>query len=229
VANETPDPPRDDQPTDCTTGTCPKARNFIIVYGDQGKDQHNVGALFELSAKTHQKEVRANRFPGVPHFVAGQDHLILAHVSSVADVVAQLQVGNVVYLAYFGHSWGFDPSGLLYIGQESGAEFNLGPESMGATPATALPASKFRSDAQIRLFGCRGGYGADSSGAQVAAAVHVPTFAYSNSGGSLFTTDATLGHGQRGVTSADINAKIPATAPNVWLIPINGTPTFRQF
>jgi hypothetical protein len=230
-------------PINCTTTACPEQRNFVIVYGDPGLDGHNLGRLPELAARTHEREVRANTFPGVPRFTAA-DRITTTHISTVSALITQVAVGNVVYLAYFGHSGpirGVGP-GALFIGEGASPGSNLTNRgnSNDASPTT-IPATHFRSDGQVRLFGCRGGFGNDPIAQQMADQLRIPVFAYTNSGGSLFTTDATLGHGGRAVTDADICRRrdasghcveqliVPENAPNVWLIPINGTPTFRQF
>jgi hypothetical protein len=64
---------------------------------------------------------------------------------------------------------------------------------------------------------------------QLADQLRVPVYGYSNPGGSLFTDDAALGKGERAVTSADIAKKLPNKVKDVWLVPINGTPTFKSF
>jgi hypothetical protein len=189
--------------------------------------------MFEIAAHTHEREVRANAFPGVPHFNAA-DHITVAGVSNVTGLISQLNVGNVVYFAYFGHS---GPTrggpGALFIGSAASPGSNLSirgePQD---SPATDIPAPLFRSDGQVRLFGCRGGYGTDPVARQMADQLRIPVHAYTNSGGSLFTTDATLGHGGRSVTQADIDFRFPSSinnSTNVWLVPINGTPTFSSF
>jgi hypothetical protein len=227
--NNRPPAPVGPGPVDCTVIVCPPQRNFIIVYGDPGQDSHDLGRMPELAARTHEREVKANAFPGVPRFTSA-DRMTVAHISTVADLKAKL-VGNISYLAYFGHSWNTDTgSGALFIGDASAPDTNLS-NAPGAnnTAASTLPANKFRSDGQVRLFGCRGGYGSNSIGEQMASQLRIPVYAYDNPGGSLFTTDSTLGHGGRSVTQADINAKIPASPANLWLVPANGTPNFRKF
>jgi hypothetical protein len=222
-------------PTDCTTG-CPLQRNFIIVYGDPGQGGHNAGRLFQLTANTHSREIQANAFPGnIPAFVAGTDIMTVTHISTVAALVSAVGVGNVLYLAYFGHSGpiggqnGPGP-GALFIGETASPGSNLTIRgNANDRPPTDIPANKFRADAQVRLFGCRGGFGPDPIARQMADQLRIPVYGYTNSGGSLFTTDSTLGHGGRAVRQTDINTPPPANATNVWLIPINGSPTFTRF
>jgi hypothetical protein len=183
----------------------------------------------ELAARTHEREVKANKFPGVPKFT-GSDKITVAHISRVADLKAKLTVGNIVYLAYFGHSWNNEGNGVLLIGEASAPDTNL-TNIPGAnnTAVSTLPANMFRSDGQVRLFGCRGGYGTNSIGEQMAFQLRIPVYAYDNPGGSLFTTDSTLGHGKRSVKSSDITASIPNSPASLWLVPANGTPNFRSF
>jgi len=139
--------------------------------------------------------------------------------------------GPVEYLAYFGHSWSSPGVGSwLFIGETASAGSNLSAvRSDTEAPVTDIPKNKFVPGAQIRLFGCRAGYGPASIAAELHNDLGVTVFAYENSGGSLFTQDAALGHGQRAVTRADINLTKFETAAKTWLVPINGIPTFRRF
>ena len=224
-----PTPPGDNQPINCATQRCSPYRNFVIIYGDPGLGRHNLGRQPELAALTHLREVSGSVFPGVPSF-SGNDGVVDGHVSTVSELLQELAVGNVMYFAYFGHSWNRESNGALLINENAVPDGNLtnapGPNN---TPVTALSPGRFRADAQIRLFGCRGGFGSNSIAEQLRAHLGVTTYGYSNEGGSLFTTDRVLGHGSRSVTQADIDAKIPNHPENVWLVPANGTPTFRQF
>jgi hypothetical protein len=207
-------------------------RNFVIVYGDPGTGTHNAGRLFELAANTHAQEIKKGSFPGnIPLFKKDVDVMTVQHISTVMELVSAVNVGNIVYLAYFGHSWGLDnASGVMYIGETASPGSNL-TITGGANnrPSTDIPAAKFRTDAQVRLFGCRGRFGSDPIARQLADQLRITVYGYSNSGGSLFTTNMTLGHGGRSVKQLDIDTRPPANAKSVWLIPINGTPTFSSF
>jgi hypothetical protein len=212
------------------------ARNFVLVFGDQGKGEHNLGKLPELAARTHESEIRANKAPGVPAFTA-IDNITVSHVSTVSELIAKLNVGNVIYWAYFGHSWNENGSvGALFIGQNHAADTNLtvGQDPAGqiqtcTSPAT-LPKSAFRSGAVVRLFGCRGAFGADSVAEQISKALGatVTVFGFDNSGGSIFTNDEKLGHGLRAATGKDLKAGVSANKP-IWMVPSDGTPHFRAF
>lgn len=206
----------------------PTTRRFVIVYGDQGKDVHNAGQLFEWSAKTHQKEVIHHQFPGVPPLSGAGPEIY--HVASVPDLVGDLKAGYVFYLAYFGHSWSNEVASALFIGQDATPGSNLSAQRSDTNaPVTDIPKSSFLSDAQIRLFGCRGGYGNASIASQLHEYVGVTVYAYENSGGSLFTQDPYLGHGRRAVKQADIKFSTFNSSKNTWLVPINGIPKFRRF
>jgi len=126
--------------------------NFVVVYGDPGSGEHSVGSLFRLAAETHVDEIKKNKFPGVPHFDEKKSHIYPPiHVNTVQAFAASVTRGDVLYLAYFGHSWAgdigerrsfFDPRnpsatdrvsckfanswGLLLIGDGTGAGTNLG-------------------------------------------------------------------------------------------------------
>jgi hypothetical protein len=149
--------------------------------------------------------------------------------------VTQLSAGNVVYLAYFGHSWAEDGSaGALFIGQDHAADTNLteGQDPPGqiqtCTSPAVLPKASFRTNAVIRLFGCRGAFGTNSVAQQIANKLSLPVFGFDNSGGSIFTNDDKLGHGLRAATAADSSATVSAGKP-IWMVPSDGTPHFRQF
>lgn len=200
------------------------ARRFVVVYGDQGLGPHNAGLLFQWAATTHKAEVQRNAFPGVP--ASRGASIELYHISSVPDLVTDITAGDVAYLAYFGHSW----DSTLFIGQSPTAGSNLSAfRSATSAPVTDIPKSKFLSDAQIRLFGCRAGYGVAPIASQLQSQLGVAVYAYENSGGSLFTQDVSLGHGQRASTQADINQKNFKAGAGTWLVPANGVPKFKRF
>jgi hypothetical protein len=218
----------------------------VVVYGEPGAGEHSSGRLFELAAQTHAREIQANRYPGVPHFRPGIDDVRVVAVRSVGDIAAAVSGGEVAYLAYFGHA-GVAPGsgetrdtpvvdrtgpGALWIGNGSGRGANLTSRG-GASdrPATDLPRRSFTSDAQIRLFGCRAGLGHPPVAQQIANALRATVFAYRSSGGSLFTTDATLGHAQRSLTRGDITAQIGNVrdSTNVWLVPAGNPVAWQEF
>jgi hypothetical protein len=209
------------------------------VYGDPGRDTNNSGRLFEFAAQTHERQVRAGKFPGVPSFRA-QDAIKTVHVSTVQEFINVLKVGNIVYLAYFGHSYGsitirqgstkvVHEVGILYIGDAPTPDTNLSHfEHPNNTAPTAIPANLFRKDGQVRLFGCQGGYGKDPIAQQMTDQIRIPVYGYSNKGGSIFTDDPKLGHGLRSVTEKD-RKKSSNYKKDVWLIPLDGKPTFKGF
>jgi hypothetical protein len=87
----------------------------------------------------------------------------------------------------------------------------------------------FNCESQVRLFGCAAGHGPSSIAAKLHERFQVTVYGYENSGGSPFTQDAQLGHGQRAVTPSDINSNRFKAGVDTWLVPINGTPKFRKF
>jgi hypothetical protein len=231
---------------------------FVVIHGDAGLGAHNSGQLFRISAETHVREIRAHSFPDVPELSGSNTELY--HISSVPELVADIDAGNVAYLAYFGHSWAADAEyftilgyrifrisagwGRLYIGERAVPGSNLGETRTATTAAVAdLPQGKFAGPrnlsgvsggiitrkAQIRLFGCRGGYGSNPMAALLANHLKVEVYGYDNSGGSLFTQDPRLGHGQRAVTQSDINFSAFNDRADTWLVPANGMPRFKKF
>jgi peptidoglycan hydrolase-like protein with peptidoglycan-binding domain len=205
-------------------------KNFVIVYGDAGQGTNNTGALFPMAASTHVTEISTRTFPNVPQPSTNfkiTDPAI--HISTVSDLASAISIGNIAYLAYFGHSWN-SGIGSLYIGGADAPDTNLSNGGgVNDTPVSRLSKGLFRSDAQIRLFGCQGGFGSNSIAQHLATELNVQVFAYANSGGSLFTHDRELGQGRRAVTKADISFnKFEKTKPT-WLIPINGRALFTEF
>ena len=209
-------------------------RNFIIVFGEPGTaaSGHNVGGLFNLAAQTHLKELKANTpiSSAIPTTLPS-DAITVSDVHTVSDLKARLSVNNVQYLAYFGHGWN-DPGGdgVLDVGQNHVADSNLSPASdPTCTSASVLPKSAFLPGAVIFLFSCRAAFGANSSAEQLATALGVKVFGYDRaSNGSIFTADKTLGHGGRAVTRAD-QTNMGITGGDVWMVPFDGTPTFKSF
>src|SRR5215470_939574 len=131
---------------------------FVVIYGDPGLGVHNAGQLFEMSAKTHEREIRARTFPGVPELSGS--NVELYHISSVPELVADIDAGNIAYLAYFGHSWAWDEeyftirglrifrtfagTGKLYINERPVPGGNLGETRTAKDAAVAdLPQGKF--------------------------------------------------------------------------------------
>lgn len=198
---------------------------YVIVYGDKGLGVHNAGSLFEWAASTHKKEIMQNKFPGVP-MLPNNAAVEMFHISSVPDLINDIASGEISYLAYFGHSW----DSYLFIGENPTEGSNLGAVSaQTVAPVTDIPKDKFLKNSQIRLFGCRAGFGPAPIALQLHNHLGVEVFAYENTGGSLFTQDQKLGHGERAVTQNDMNFKAFKKASNTWLVPINGTPSFRRF
>ena len=222
------DPVLAPMPVDCKVNVCPVRRNFLIVYGDKGLDENNLGRIFMLAARTHERQVRANSYPGLPEFLP-TDRIVTAHAGSVTELRRLMAMGNIVYLAYFGHSLN-EGAGALLLGQASAPDTNLtNSPGRNNTPLAALRVSDLRADAQVRLFGCRGAWGQWSIAEQMADYLHVPVYGYANDGGSIGTMDSRLGHGMRPSTRADIAAVIPGNASDVWMVPSEGTPRFREF
>jgi len=198
--------------------------NFIIVVGDPGlAGEHFVGSFFQLSGATHQKEVNSSSFRGVPS--PGGATVNVVRCSSVTDFVKAVSVGNVAYLAYFGHS----EEDALFIGQRHAPDTNLSNRGGSEdTPISKIPKTAFIADAQIRLFGCKAGFGSNSIAEQIAKELGIEVFAYDNPSGAFFTQDPDLGHGLRAVKPADKKARFNPKS-DTWMVPFDGTPTFKRF
>ncbi len=202
-------------------------KNFVVVYGEPGVDGNNAGKLFALAARTHVKEVITRQFPGIPTFDAASkvnDPGTL--VTRVRTLVDALDVPNIAYLAYFGHS----SESALYAGDAAAFDTNLSNNGGSwDTPLSVLPKGNFLANAQVRLFGCRAGHGSNSIAQQMASYLEVSVFAYPNSGGSIFTHDRDLGYGKRQTRQSDIDFTNFSHSRDIWLIPINGRPVFAKF
>jgi len=206
--------PKDQKPA--PPETIARAPRFIIVVGDPGLEEHNLGYLLELAAATHEKELQANSFPQVPSSSGAAIKRV--RCSSISAMNDALEPGNVAYLAYFGHSW----EQALYVGERHVPDANL-------CFGDDLHKEKFAPHAQIRLFGCKAGRGANSIAEQLHKALNVVVYAYENPGGSLFTQDRQLGHGFRAVTQADVRNHSFKAASDTWMVPAQGVATFRVF
>ena len=187
-------------------------RLFIVTYGEPGSGSHNTGENARLAAETHGREIEAGTFPDVPSFRRGIDEVRVVDIHNVRDLARAIEPGNVAYLAYFGHAGvargpeqaAGTPvpertgSGALWIASGSGRGANLTSRGTRSDrPVTDLDRTKFTRDAQVRLFGCRAGLGHPSIAQQLADHLRIDVYAYTSSGGSLFTTDRTLGHSER--------------------------------
>jgi hypothetical protein len=220
--------------TDTATVTAPK-RNFIIVFGEPGRKEHNLGKLPELAAKTHEREVKSNALASLPTptFLPG-DNVSTVLVRRVADLVTELGVNDVIYLAYFGHGWGDDASTALNIGQDHVPDSNLTiaqdppPGIQTCTPPSVLPRAAFRPDAIVRLYSCRGAFGTNPIAKQLATHLGKPVYGYASGLGSMFTNDPRLGHGLRAATQADQSATV-AAGKDIWMVHFAGVPTFTRF
>jgi hypothetical protein len=114
-----------------------------------------------IAANWHGYEVKNNLFPGVPKYKKG-DKFEIRHCSTVSDFDKFLgDYNNIAYLAYFGHSWSRDNWGALLIGEANALDTNLGNEMYNRNFTlikTLKNLHNINPSAQIRLFGCRGGY-----------------------------------------------------------------------
>ena len=217
---------------------------FIVTFGEPGTGSHNTGRNADLAAATHGREIARNAFPGVPTFRPGIDVVRVVDIHNVADLVAAVSPGHVAYLAYFGHAGvamgANDPEGTatvdrtgpgaLWIASGSGRGANLTSRGDSSDrPVTDIDRTRFTSDAQIRLFGCRAGLGHPPIAQQLANHLGRNVLAYTSTGGSLFTNDRALGHGDREFESSDLAVRLPATATDVWLVPIGRPTTWSTF
>lgn len=210
------------------------ACNFVVVYGDPGQGGHHLGILPRRAAETHRDEVTDNTFANLeptPVFRKGTDTMVFGHVGTVTAMIDKIMVGNVVYLAFFGHGWnaGDGKGGALFVGDGSGPDTNLSNRP-GATNTgvSTIPPGKFvASGAQVRLFACRSGFGSGSIAAHLAAHLQVPVFGYDNPNGSVFTNDPDVGHGTREYSKSAKKTVSPGNT--LWLVPNDGSPRFKKF
>lgn len=217
-------------PLGVTVPVAARPRNFVIVYGDAG----SLGTLPKRAAETHRDEVISNQFENLektPVFRRGTDNMTFGHVSTVSQLIDKLAVGDVLYLAFFGHGWNENDGrgGALYVGSASTRDTNLSNRP-GATnsPVSRIPAARFVAEgAQVRLFACRSGYGSGSIAQHLASHLRVPVFGYDNPNGALFTNDLDVGHGLREYSRSSKKQVIPSDP--LWLVPNDGSPRFKKF
>lgn len=217
--------------TGCSSDPTPSTG--LIVHADPGYS----GTTFEMAAHTHKRELQRGGIWDAP--VKRQTQIDIAKTATVSQFVGQLKGKKIAYLAYYGHS----SYNALHFGMSASPDTNLADPDSGRGNSAAvntIPASSFTKDAQIRLFGCYAGYGSDPIAQRISSHTKKPVWAYSNKGGSLFTDDPVLGHGQRGVTSTDI-AKFepklggrylqPDNSKDLWLVPLvsGAVPAWKKF
>lgn len=182
---------------------------FLIVVGDPGQGEHSLGELANYAAYYHYIEIQNNKYPGIRSYDKNKHTLLPPiRISSVDDLNNLLgRHGNIMYIAYFGHSWGHygnNYQGALYLGDANAPGTNLSNAPGGNNkPVSSLTnAIHLNPNAQIRLFGCQGGFtgypGANTypPARQIADMVPkgVTVFGYAGAGGSAFTTKSELGY-----------------------------------
>jgi hypothetical protein len=197
-----------------------------------------MGALFEIAAEYHKKEIENNEFLGLPHYDKDKD---IIHdpirISTVTDLNNVLgSFNNIKYLAYFGHSWSREFGGILLIGEANAADTNLCNASISnCSPVTNLTyLYNISPKSQVRLFGCRGGYinstttdpnllatGCIAEDIANELPSGVMVYGYKSSGGSFCTQDKKLGHGDpRRISQAELDAKFYSIKKGdpLWLV-----------
>ena len=124
---------------------------YVLIVGQPGLGQHNVGQAFDLAALTEAADLQA----------AGND-VTIVHAANVADFNAALVNSGEIDggVEYFGHS-SYD---RLYIGENPGTGTNL-----TAANISDLSNAHLGQNATIALQGCFAGSGADASIAQMIA------------------------------------------------------------
>jgi hypothetical protein len=99
---------------------------YIILYGDPGLGEHNVGRLFEMAADTRLNELAK--------IIKPEDNIIVRHVSTVSDIKRALRHKDIVSLEYYGHgSWN-----QLYPGEDPYPGTNLDIPDVENLPGTFL-------------------------------------------------------------------------------------------
>jgi RHS repeat-associated protein len=149
-----PDPP-EQQPQRPLEG-----KRYLLVVGDPGLGEHNVGRNFQRAADTKRAEIEAQ---------GGQ--VIMSTASSVQDLNNALTSnGTLNGVEYFGHA-SFD---RLYIGEGAGAETNLDSSNV-----SQLSRANLAEDAYVSLHACYAGSGGQRSVAdQVAQQLSTTVYAY---------------------------------------------------
>lgn len=202
-----------------TPGAAPAAIEtspvFLIVVGERGRPaypggpNHNVGGLFHIAAHQHVRDIKSRAFPGVPDPKGAKivGPIEVNRVTKLNDLLGKY--GNIKYLAYFGHSWGYGETteyGALYLGDENASDTNLsnGVHKNNTSVTALVNLSQNMTSGQIRLFGCQGGYTGPAITAlravppaeQLAKIVRpeVEVYAFTDEGGSAFTPLPEIGY-----------------------------------
>jgi uncharacterized protein RhaS with RHS repeats len=118
---------------------------YVLLYGDAGLGEHNVGGLFKMAAMTRAAELLPT--------LGKDDNIVLRPVSSVADISSSVNFDDLALIEYFGHgSWD-----RLYPGENAGAGTNFRKGDVANLPG------KFVEGGQIKLNSCFGASGGEES------------------------------------------------------------------
>ncbi len=143
-------------------------------------------------------------------------------------------LGSITAFKYTGRT----PGGTAYLTSHPTASSDeLAARNTNMTPVSSLPTDVFyvHPKSQVRLFGCYGAVGTDGDPKEwsIAEAMgkHLKVLAYgfNNDGGSMMTSDKTLGHGGRSSTAADRNKRSFKATGNLWFVPFVGKINFKKF
>ena len=161
----------------------------LILVGDPGLGDFNVGRNFERAAKTRSETLKREGFDAK-----------VQRVSSVTDMERALREnGQLSRVEYYGHS---SPQ-ALNPGEGRGEDTNLDSSNLNR-----LPDSNLKSGCRIVLYSCRAGKGPDSIAAKMAGQLGCTVEAYN--GPTRFSTDP---------SGSDRTSPPPRDATNLYAVP----------
>lgn len=124
---------------------------YVIVVGDQGIGEHNVGSNFLRTAQTREEQLSKSGHKAE-----------VSRISNVSEFNTAITSGSKIDggVIYYGHGW----EGILYIGETSDSGTNLNSSNI-----KSLSNSNLAKSATIELNSCNSGTGGNSSIAQLVA------------------------------------------------------------
>jgi hypothetical protein len=156
-------------------------KTYLILEGDAGLGEHNVGNLFHLAAETKQDLLNAQgNLAGSPQ-----------RVSSVQDFAGQL-IGNGLItggVMYFGHGQGVvypdnTKTSVLSPGEQAGPDTNITADNVNL-----LSNSQLASGATVTLHACYAGLGSRRYSIAQLIANQLQRRVYAPRAGMFFSTD----------------------------------------
>jgi RHS repeat-associated protein len=111
---------------------------YVILYGDPGLGEHNVGNQFKMAAETRKNEVQKT--------LKKDDKLIFKQVTTVQDFIGAVDHKDLKLIEYFGHGGPYS----LYLGERPHLDdnrTNMYKDTIVVLPGVFLRGGKIRLNA----------------------------------------------------------------------------------